>query len=48
MATVGDVRREEISVNGKEYKELVKGTRHPWLKNSWNLTDNQRICFNDL
>jgi transposase len=48
MAAVDDVRRQEIAEKGKEHKELVKGTRYIWLKNPWNLTDNQRIRLNDL
>jgi transposase len=42
MDAVDAVRRDEISEKGKDHKELVAHTRYIWLKNPWNLTDNQK------
>jgi len=42
MDAVDQVRRDEIRAKGKEHKELMKDTRYIWLKNPWNLTDNQK------
>ena len=48
MNAVDQVRRDEIQEKGKEHKELVKHTRYIWLKNPWNLTDNQSSCLSAL
>ncbi len=48
MEAVDQVRREEINSKGKEHKELMKNTRYIWLKNPWNLTDNQRLTLGNL
>lgn len=48
MEAVDKVRREEIYEKGREHKDLMKNTRYIWLKNPWNLTDNQRIRFSGL
>lgn len=41
MEAVDEVRREEIRDKGQDHRDLVKRTRYIWLKNPWNLTDNQ-------
>ena len=48
MNAVDQVRRDEIREKGKEHKELVKRTRYLWLKNPWNLQDNQKARLSDL
>jgi transposase len=48
MDAVDQVRRQEIRDKGKEYKELIKDTRYIWLKNPWNLTDNQKSRLSSL
>jgi transposase len=48
MNAVDQVRRDEIQEKGKEHKELMKHTRYIWLKNPWNLTDNQKSCLSAL
>ncbi len=42
MKAVDQVRRDEIREKGKSHKELVTRTRYIWLKNPWNLTDQQK------
>ena len=42
MKAVDQVRRDEIREKGKSHKELVTHTRYIWLKNPWNLTDQQK------
>ena len=48
MNAVDQVRRDEIREKGKEHKELVKRTRYLWLKNPWNLQDNQKARLSAL
>jgi len=48
MNAVDQVRRDEIQEKGKEHKELMKHTRYIWLKNPWNLTDNQKSRLSAL
>jgi len=48
MNAVDTVRRDEIQEKGKEHKELMKHTRYIWLKNPWNLTDNQKSRLSAL
>jgi transposase len=43
MDAVDQVRRDEIKEKGKTHKELIRHTRYIWLKNPWNLTDNQSL-----
>lgn len=48
MRAVDDVRRMEAKALRATYPELLKGTRYIFLKNPWNLTDNQRLRLADL
>jgi transposase len=48
MDAVDQVRRDEIKEKGKAHKELIKHTRYIWLKNPWNLTDNQKLKLGSL
>jgi transposase len=48
MNAVDQVRRDEIREKGKEHKELVKRTRYLWLKNPWNLKDDQKARLSAL
>lgn len=45
---VDQVRRDEVNEKGKEHKELIKHTRYIWLKNPWNLTDQQKARLSAL
>ena len=45
---VDQVRRDEIREKGKAHKELMAKTRYIWLKNPWNLTDNQQARLSEL
>lgn len=38
---VDEVRRQEIREKGAQHKQLIARTRYIWLKNPWNLTENQ-------
>ena len=48
MRAVDDVRRMEAKALRATYPELLKGTRYIFLKNPWNLTDNQQIRLREL
>ncbi len=48
MNAVDQVRRDEIREKGKEHKELVKRTRYLWLKNPWNLKNDQKARLSAL
>ncbi len=48
MKAVDDVRRDEIREKGDDHKELMKKTRYIWLKNPWNLSQNQQSRLADL
>jgi transposase len=48
MEAVDQVRRQESALKGQEHKDLVKGTRYLWLKNPWNLSDQQRVRLRQL
>jgi transposase len=45
---VDEVRRQEIRDKGKDHKELMKNTRYIWLKNPWNLSENQKNRLGNL
>lgn len=45
---VDQVRRDEIRDKGKAHKALMARTRYIWLKNPWNLTENQKIRLSEL
>lgn len=45
---VDQVRRDEIREKGKEHKDLMAKTRYIWLKNPWNLTENQQARLSAL
>ena len=45
---VDQVRRDEIREKGKDHKTLMAKTRYIWLKNPWNLSDNQRRRLSEL
>jgi len=45
---VDEVRRAEIREKGREHKDLMKNSRYIWLKNPWNLTDQQKARFSGL
>jgi transposase len=48
MEAVDKVRKEEAKQLKAENPELLKKTRYIWLKNPWNLTDQQRVRLSDL
>jgi transposase len=48
MNAVDQVRRDEIREKGAQHKQLVARTRYVWLKNPWNLTENQSIRLGQL
>jgi len=48
LKAVNNVRKEEAENLKKSNPDLLKGTRYIWLKNPWNLTDNQRQRLSDL
>ena len=45
---VDQVRRDESREKGKDHKELMARTRYIWLKNPWNLTENQQLRLSEL
>jgi transposase len=42
LEAVNRVRKEEAARLKKTNPDILKGTRYLWLKNPWNLTDNQK------
>jgi len=48
LDAVNTVRKEEAQQLKAEDPELLKKTRYIWLKNPWNLTDQQRVRLSDL
>lgn len=48
MDAIDKVRRMEAKALVEVGSEVLKGTRYIWLKNPWNLTDNQKIRLSDL
>ena len=48
MEAVDQVRRNEIAEKGKAHKQLMNHTRYIWLKNPWDLTDNQKVKLGSL
>ena len=45
---VDEVRREEARELKETESDILKGTRYLWLKNPWNLTDNQKVKLSTL
>lgn len=45
---VDKVRRQEAVEKEKEHKDVLTGTRYIWLKNLWNLTDQQKTSLSFL
>lgn len=48
LDAVDTVRKEEAQKLKKEDPELLKKSRYIWLKNPWNLTDDQKVRLSDL
>ncbi len=48
MEAVDQVRRDEIREKGRVHKDLVVRTRYLWLKNPWNLSDQQAARLGEL
>jgi len=48
LDAVDTVRKDEAQKLKSENPELLKKTRYIWLKNPWNLTDNQKVRLSDL
>jgi transposase len=48
MEAIDEVRKMEARALKEMDCEDLKGTRYIWLKNPWNLTDNQKIRLSDL
>ena len=48
LDAVDKVRKEEAQKLKSEDPELLKKSRYIWLKNPWNLTDNQKVRLSDL
>jgi len=48
LDAVDKVRKEEAQKLKSENPELLKKSRYIWLKNPWNLTDNQKVRLSDL
>ncbi|MGC9424159.1 ISL3 family transposase [Vibrio sp.] len=48
LDAVDQVRKEEAQKLKSSDPELLKKSRYIWLKNPWNLTDNQKIRLSDL
>jgi transposase len=48
MDTIDKVRKMEAKAMAEAGSEVLKGTRYIWLKNPWNLTDNQKVRLSDL
>jgi len=48
MESIDKVRKMEARALAEEGCEALKGTKYIWLKNPWNLTDNQKITLSGL
>ena len=48
LDAVDTVRKEEAQKLKSDNPELLKKSRYIWLKNPWNLTDNQKVRLSDL
>jgi len=48
LDAVDTVRKEEAQKLKSEDPELLKKSRYIWLKNPWNLTDDQKVRLSDL
>jgi transposase len=48
LDAVNSVRKDEARQLKTDDPELLKRTRYIWLKNPWNLTDQQRVRLSDL
>ena len=48
IEAVDTVRKEEARELKAEAPDLLKKTRYIWLKNPWNLTEQQRLRLSDL
>jgi len=48
LDAVDKVRKEEAQKLKSEDPELLKKSRYIWLKDPWNLTDNQKVRLSDL
>jgi transposase len=48
LDAVDTVRKEEAQKLKSEDPALLKKSRYIWLKNPWNLTDNQKVRLSDL
>ena len=48
LDAVDTVRKEEAQRLKSEDPELLKKSRYIWLKNPWNLTDDQKVRLSDL
>ena len=48
LNAVDQVRKEEAKKLKSENVELLNNTRYIWLKNPWNLTENQKVKLSDL
>ncbi len=48
MYSVDTVRKEEARELKADHPDLLKKTRYIWLKNPWNLTDQQKVRLSDL
>ena len=48
MGAVDKVRKEQVRELKAQDLDLLKKTRYIWLKNPWNLTDNQKLRLSEL
>jgi transposase len=48
MDAIDKVRRMEAKILSESGVETLKGTRYIWLKNPWNLSDNQKKTLKDF
>lgn len=48
MDAVDQVRKQEARELKSDDPDLLKKTRYIWLKNPWNLTENQRLRLSEL
>jgi transposase len=48
MEAIDKVRKMEAKALAETGCETLKGTKYIWLKNPWNLTENQKITLSEL
>jgi transposase len=48
MEAIDTVRKMEAKALAETGCETLKGTKYLWLKNPWNLTENQKITLSEL